>query len=408
MNMNINISSDLTSRWIKYLNQEGERWKILLPLMYLIGIPVALLGDTVLVATVLTLWACTAVGIFIRVAYTGVGMFITYTLEKNQDDNTLWTPPRNAWLEPFIYAFAPLSYLGKLLHDTFKPFKYKSSFEVIRTLKQPIEGLALILTGIWRVITSPLIAISEIFLTPFAMISSPAYASTFLGKVPGLIGTGVTGLVNGFARIVAGSVELALTPFTLLVKPVIRFAIGAMLNENQKPNIINNNGIKSRIAIAQTQQIKRMAALHDENEKNNSAQQSSEAALNIILRLNTIILNNGIFNRYEKPANNSEKPLDIEQYIFFTYADVHRKFLESFDRGERVDPQVVLEETEHYKKLTGFRPDYDKSINENWEELNTLENNYAGVFFNNRARQVNVGVYPIEEEHLISSANHSI
>ena len=284
---------NVTSSFWQYLDKQGERWTILLPFLAFFGTITTLIVD-----------------------------YIIYVVDKNKDINPLWMDHnRRTWFGPiasamFERSFLPLGYLGKLVHDTFKPFKYNFAFEFGRSFQQPFEGVALILTGLWRVITSPLQAIVKVLLDTFILIGKPSNPKYYFVKVGTHLLEGMIGFINGISRLVAGAVELALTPFTWTLKPLIRFAIGAMLDVKDKPNVVNNDGIQKRIAVANTQQ-------------HISESQS-------------------------------------------TYRDIHRKFIKSVARGEAVNADVVTEEARLFELL-------GTHVN-NVDEYRETANSYVRLF----------------------------
>jgi hypothetical protein len=233
----------LTTSYVEYLkkNDTGEKWTLLYPFMWLLGPFITLTLD-----------------------------YFKYVFDKSvPEDQPEWYPPtRRDWQKPIFYAFKPLGELFKSFHDTFKPFKYGARFEAIRILKQPVDNSAEALSGVIRTIAIPIITTGLVFFDLCRLCGKPnSYKNVFENISENLV-RGLAGTVNGALRIVNGTLRLAATPVSWLIKPIIRLGVCLMLFQSggEMPLIETNDGIQSRAEIAKNQTdeavIKTCADIH--------------------------------------------------------------------------------------------------------------------------------------------------
>jgi hypothetical protein len=240
----------VTNKFWGYLEREGDRWTLLLPPLAFFGTITTLIVDA-----------------------------IAYIVSKNTDKVPTWTPPnRRDWHKPLLHAFEPVSYFAKNLFETFKPYKYNSGVEFLRILKQPLEGLAFICTGIWRTVATPLYGIGKIALIALSILGNIEKFSTKMSDIGKEIVTTVANTANGIARIVTGALQLALTPFSWFVKPLIRLGIHAVSDKNDLPRIENNTGLQKRVEATKKQSGNDLSyTLTDIHRKFAKCQQRGEA-----------------------------------------------------------------------------------------------------------------------------------
>jgi hypothetical protein len=174
----------------------------------------------------------------------GVGKYVYF----NNTDKVSWKTAFYAeWAKSLVHAIQPVKDFAKNLLDTFKPYKYSPGYEALRILEQPLEGFALICSGIWRTLTTPVVGIVKMSLAAISMIGAPHTAVNKKKYIGEVFSHTASHTVNGIFRIVTGALQLALTPFSLLVKPLLRMGITLITDVNDKPKIETNPGMQERI-----------------------------------------------------------------------------------------------------------------------------------------------------------------
>jgi hypothetical protein len=193
----------------------------------------------------------------------------TYQAEAVEKDLT-WKRGQHSYLyNAFAETFAPLSRIGKNIHDTFKPYKYSAATEFQRIVRQPAEGIANLFSGLYRIITAPLYGIVMTTLLILSLIGKPSHFKNIFKKLSVVIPSTISRTLNGASRIVAGLAQIALTPFTWFVKPLIRLGI-TLISPIQK--IEDNTGLQNRLDSVNTdstteQKLLTYASIHNKFKK---------------------------------------------------------------------------------------------------------------------------------------------
>lgn len=146
----------------------------------------------------------------------------------NKFDNELLTSakdPRFKFAPYFLGGFNPLLGMAKDFIDTFKP--YKSGFYVQRDFIQPLRGLGNIVSGLFHVIVSPLL-----FLTNTALFACRAILhlsfTFFLNHMKTNIIQNAGGFIDGVCNSIRGATQIAFTPLTWAIRMPLRGIITAI------------------------------------------------------------------------------------------------------------------------------------------------------------------------------------
>ena len=151
-------------------------------------------------------------------------------------------------------VFMPQQQIVKDFIDSFKPYKYGTAFEVKRTVLQPIYGLVNIAIGLKRILVDPIVNFGKAVLLFLSIIGNPDAASVKLFKSASAIFSIFTSVANGASYLLRGSVQLLFTPLSWTIRPLLRLAISQIIDENEKPCIVNNAGIQARLEIVRKAQ----------------------------------------------------------------------------------------------------------------------------------------------------------
>jgi hypothetical protein len=173
----------------------------------------------------------------------------THQIETEATISAWKKSQRAAWINAVAETFAPLAGLSKNIFETFRPYKYNASTEFMRILQQPVVGLANVLSGLYRAISAPLIGTIHTAALLLSLLGRPSHYKQVFSKLSHVIPNMITRTINGTGRIIAGVAQLALTPFSWFVKPIIRTAI-TLVSDTQLME--NNDGIKARLEAVKT------------------------------------------------------------------------------------------------------------------------------------------------------------
>jgi hypothetical protein len=190
-----------------------------------------------------------------------------YLIETNIKDDR-WKREQRSYLNhSLLKTFSPFGDISKNLADTFKPFKYNIATELQRILQQPYYGFANVVSGIYRLITAPMVGIAATAYHLLLLIVIPYDYNYIFRDLASTLENSLYRALNGSARIIAGLAQLALTPFNWTLKPFIR---GMITIESPITLIENNAGIKERLAtvnLSSTDRDHRTSTFKDINRK---------------------------------------------------------------------------------------------------------------------------------------------
>jgi hypothetical protein len=97
--------------------------------------------------------------------------------------------------------------------------------------------------------------LGAVVLDIFRLCGTPkSYKNVFENISKNLI-NGTVGTLNGVLSILTGTIRFLTSPLTYLIKPIVRLGVCLMLLQSggQRPIIENNDGIQSRVKIAENQ-----------------------------------------------------------------------------------------------------------------------------------------------------------